>query len=569
MFENTYALEREKQKKILGKKFFELSQNENFIKENYNYILSQLVNNVLLEQYTKKMQLQINDEEIKKIILNSSLFQINNKFNKEKYLNYLASINLSNDEYINIIKTKINTENLIRTISSSNFILQNEQKNILQLLSQKRIFRKSIVEITPQIHEQHVTNAEAQNYFSQYKNHFYIPEKFKISFVKLELDNFRTKCNKQEIHNWYLKNIKKYLTIEKRKYSIIQIKNKHEALLILSKLHKNPEDFSKIAKEKSTDPIASKNNGSIGWIPINSIPTAIRNANLNNKNEISNIIPFHNEFLIVKLDEILPKKQKKINEVYDTIKKEIKYKKSRDLYHKFQKKISDIIQTQSNPFDFILKTKNISVQETNWFDQYSVPRILDIPKLKKIIFNKKQFKKNKILKSHFHFIILKNNQSFLININDFKNKKMQVFQNVKNHIINKLKFIKAIEATKQKAEKIINELKKGNKNLFEQSKLLFNPPEIISRYNDNPIASIIFSLPHPKEGEKKYTLYQDTNNNFVIISLDKIYNKNFSEEEKNIILKYLEKNNTEIIFNALLKNLHSKAIITYEKIDKI
>jgi len=569
MFKNMYALEREKQKKILGKNFFKLSHNEHFMKEMYNYTLSQLINNVLLEQYTKKMQLYTNDDEIKKIILHSSLFQIHKKFNKEKYFNYLASINLSNNEYIDIIKTKINTENLIHAISSSNFILKNEQKNILQLLSQKRIFKKSIVEIGPEIYKQHVTDTEAKNYFSQNKNNFYIPEKFKISFIQLKSDNFKTKCNKQEIHDWYLKNIKKYFTKEKRKYSIIQLKDKNKALLILSKLHNKPEDFSKIAKENSTDPISSKNSGNIGWIPINLIPTEIKNANLNNKNEISNLIPFHNEFLIVKLDEIIPKKQKKINEVYDVIREEIKHKKSFDLYHKLQNKISNIIQTKKNKFDFILKEINMSAKETDWFDKYSIPQTLDIPILKKIIFDKKQFKTNKTLKSHSHFIILKNNQSFLINVKDFKNKKMQIFQNVKSHIIHKLKIIKAIKATKRKSEKIITELKKGNKNLFEQSNLSFNNSEIISRYSNNPITSLIFSLPHPRKDRKIYTLYQDENKNFIIISLEKIYNNSFSEDEKKIIIKYLERNNTEIIFNAILKNLHDTSIITYEKIEKI
>ncbi|QCI16131.1 peptidylprolyl isomerase [Buchnera aphidicola] len=568
-FKNMYAFEKEKQKKILGKNFFKLSKNKNFINKTYNDILSQLINNVLLEQYTKKMQFEINDYKIKEIILNSSLFQKDHQFNKEKYLNYLNSINLSNHEYISIIKTKINTENLINTIANSNFILKNEQKNILELLSQKRIFRKSIVNVNSEIYKQNVTDKEAQDYFNKYKNNFYIPEKFKINYIQLTPKKFKTTANEEEIHNWYLKNINKYSTKEKRKYSIIQTKTRSEALLILSKLHNKPEDFFKIAKENSIDPISSKNSGSIGWITIDLIPNEIKNANLNKKNEISHIISFRNNFIIVKLDDIIPPKQKKINEVHDIIKKEIEKEKSLNLYHKLQNKISDTIKNKSNQFDIILQENNLSFQNTDWFDKNSIPKTLNIPILKKIIFNIQSLNKDSILKSDPHFVTLRDNQSFLIKIKDFQNKKMQVFSNVKKNIIQKIKFIKATQATKQKAEKIIYQLKTGNTDLFKKSNLYFSNPQSISRYNSSPITSIIFSLPHPKKGKKIYTLYQDINKNFVIISLEKIYNKNFSKNEKNIIIEYLEKNNTETMFNSILENLRKTSIIEYEKIDEI
>lgn len=569
IFKNMYLIEREKQKKMLGKNFLKIRNNTKFIKDTYNYVLSQLINNILLEQYAKKMQLQVNDHEIKELILNSPMFQKNEQFNKEQYFNYLASVSLTNHEYINIIKKKINTENLIRTIANSNFVLENEEKNIIKLLSQKRIIKRSIIKTDSVIYKQNVTNIEAKNYFHRHKNSFYIPEKFKIRFVQLTPDHFKTNCNNKEIHKWYLKNLEKYSTKEKRRYSIIQTKNKDEALIILSKLQNTPEDFSKIAKEKSIDPISSKKGGDIGWISADLVPNEIKNANLNKKNQISTIIPFHNEFLIIKLNDIIIKQQKKIHEVSDVIKKEIQKKKSLDLYNNLNNKISNIIKNNPNQIKLILKKNNMLFQETRWFDKKSIPEILNIHSLKKIIFNKELFRKKKIIKTDLHFIVLKNNQSFLIKIKNFRNKKMPIFENIKNNIIQKLKFIKAVKETKEKSKQIINELKIGKMTLFQKSKLFFTNAEIISRYDQNFITPIIFSLPHPQKGKKIYTLYQDENKDFVIVSLEQVYSSNFSEKEKNIVIEYLEKNNNEIIFNAILKDLREKSIIKYEKIEKI
>jgi len=563
-----YFIEREKQKKILGKNFLKFSHNKIFIKETQHYVLSQLINNVLLEQYAKKMHLQVNDLTIKEIILNSPIFQKNKQFNKEQYFNYLTSINLTNHEYINTIKKKINTRNLIHTIANSNFLLENETKNIIKLLSQKRVIKKSIIKPHYIIYKQNITDTEAQNYFHKNRSNFYIPEKFKISFTQLKLDDFKTNCNNQEIHEWYLKNIQQYSTKEKRRYSIIQTKTKNEALSILSRLHNTPEDFSKIAKKESTDPISSKKGGDIGLISIDLLPNEIKNVNLNQKNQISNVVSFRNEFLIIKLSEILPAKQKKIDEVSKIIKNEIKKTKSLGLYNKLKNEISYNIAKNPDQIKLILQENHLSTQETDWFDKKSIPEILNVPALKKIIFNQELFIKNKIIKPNLYFISLKNNQSFLIKITDFRKKEMQTFENVKENIIKKLKFIKAIKETKQLSEKIIYELKEGKMNLFKKSNLYFSHPETISRYDQNSIASIVFSLPHPKKGGKTYALYQDKNKNFIIISLEKVYNTNFSLREKNIVREYLEKNNTETIFNSILKDLREKSIIIYKNIEK-
>ncbi|CAL4326533.1 SurA N-terminal domain-containing protein [Buchnera aphidicola] len=565
LLQKMYLIEKERQKTILGKHFFELSHKKKFIKETYNYVLSQIINNILLEQYVKKMQLQANEFQIKEIILNSPMFQKNKTFNKEKYFNYLASMNLTNYEYINIIKTKINTENLIKIISNTNFILKDEQKKIIELLSQKRTIKKAILKIDSAVDKQKVSNIETETYFNQHRNDFYIPEKFKISFVQLNPKNFKTDCSKEEIHEWYLKNINRYSTKEKRRYSIIQIKDKHKAELLLSQINKKPEDFSKIAKEQSTDPVSSEKGGDIGWISTDLIPDEIKNINLNKKNALSGIIPFKNEFLIIKLEEISIGKKKKIKEVYNIIKQEIKNQKSLNLYYKLKNKISSLIKKNPNQFNLILKKSNISAEKTDWFDKYSVPKELNIAPLKKVIFNTKLIKKNNKIQSYVYFIVLKNNKSFLINIKDFQNKKIQEFKYAKNNIIKKIKIIKAIKETKKIAENIILDLKKDNTNLFKKSHLYFEKTENLSRYDETPITSIVFSLPHPQKGKKIYTLYQDQNKNFVIICLEKIYNKDFSEKEKNIIIEYLEKNNTENIFNSLLHSLHKKSIIKYKK----
>lgn len=564
--QNMYIEERKKQEKILGENFLKIKKNKNFQEETYNYVLSQLINNILLEQYVKKVDFNTEEKEIKKIILNISMFQKKNKFDKKKYLNYLSSINLTHYEYINLIKKKINTTHLIKAISETDFILKDERRNIIDLLSQKRIIKKAIVKIQPIVNNQKINELEIYNYFNQYKNDFYIPEKFKISYIQIEPKKFKIKFNNEEIKDWYKKNIDKYSDEEKREYSIIQTNTKDEALLIFSQLKKG-KDFEKIAKEKSIDPISSKKGGNIGLIETKLIPNEIKIAHLEKINQISNIIKFNNNFLIIKLNKILPKKNKKINEVRDVIKNEIKREKSLNLYKKLKNKISIIAKKNIDRFDLILKETNIVPLETNWFDKNSIPKELQHPVLKKIIFQKGILNRYNKLKSHSGLITLNNHQSFLLSIKNFQEKKVKNFESVKENIKNRLKYNQAIKKTEKKLKKILLQLNNGNEKILKKEKISFKEYETISRYDNHPNLSLIFSMPKPNKEKKVYTMYQDEHKNFVIVLLYKVYNENFSKEEEKIIKKYLEKNNIDTIFQCFLKNLHKNSIIIRNKIE--
>lgn len=568
MLNNMYFIEREKQKKILGKNFFKIKNNKKFIKDTYNYVLSQLINNVLLEQYTKKINFKINKNIAKETILRAPIFQKNNKFNQAKYFNYLLSIHSTNHEYIKTIENRINTQNLLNSIISTNFILNDEKKYIIKLLSQKRKIKTATLKIQSVIDQQNVTNLESYDYFIKNKNNFYIPEKFKISFIQLKPDQSKVKISSKEIEEWYQKNIDQFYEKEKRRYSIIQIKTKSEGFKILSQLNKL-KNFSQLAKEKSIDPISSKNGGDIGWISENMIPNEIKDANLSYKNQVSKIIPFGDEFLIVQLNDILPSRKKDISEVSDIIIKKIKYKKSIHLYHKLKNKIFNLIKKNPKKLDLIIKENHITPIETDWFDEKSIPQVLNHAEIKKNIFNNYISNADKKLQTSYRLVMLNKHQSFILNIQDHKNKKIKKFSSIKNRITKILKKQKAIKEIKKQAKKVLFELKQNNFNLFKKLNLNFNNSEIISRYDSNPITSIIFSLPHPKKTKKIYTMYEDKDKNYIIALLDEIYYEDFSSKEKDTIIKYLEKNNTEKILNALIKNLRETAVIKYEKIGDI
>ncbi len=57
----------------LGDQFSELAANEGYMQQMRRQVLSQLIDNALLDQYAKKLGLGISDEQVKKAIFYASL----------------------------------------------------------------------------------------------------------------------------------------------------------------------------------------------------------------------------------------------------------------------------------------------------------------------------------------------------------------------------------------------------------------------------------------------------------------------------------------------------------------
>ncbi|WDI78385.1 SurA N-terminal domain-containing protein [Candidatus Purcelliella pentastirinorum] len=195
---NKYKYEINQQKIIYGNKFLKLKKDKNFINKIQTNIIEQFINEILLKQYTKKLNFKITDDKIKNFILNDESFKINGLFNNNKYLIILKKINLTVNQYIKILKDKILIKEIIENIKNSNFILNKEIKILTNLLNQKRIVQ--------------IAKINLKNY--KYKNKIEIKKQILQTINKLNkgiyinLNKLKIKFNKKKILTLSKKNDK-------------------------------------------------------------------------------------------------------------------------------------------------------------------------------------------------------------------------------------------------------------------------------------------------------------------------------------------------------------------------
>jgi len=280
--ERAFSNERARQQQMLGEQFSALAGNEGYMQQMRQQALSQLTDEILLDQYAKNIGLAISDDQIKQAIFTQPAFQTNGKFDNAKYLGLIGNMGFTADQYAEALRKQLTTQQLIKSVTGTDFVLGSESDALAALISQQRLVREVTINVGELAAKQTVTPDEINNYYQQNKNSFMSPEQFRVSYIKLDAASMQEPVGESEIQGWYDEHQQDYTQPQRNRYSIIQTKTEAEAQSVLDAL-KNGGDFATLAKEKSADPISARQGGDMGWLEPDTTPDELKNSGLKEK----------------------------------------------------------------------------------------------------------------------------------------------------------------------------------------------------------------------------------------------------------------------------------------------
>ncbi|WP_225639273.1 peptidylprolyl isomerase [Candidatus Profftia sp. (ex Adelges kitamiensis)] len=552
-------------KKQLGDKFVMLVRDEDYIKNLRNQILNQLIDNVLLDQYAKKIGFIINDKQVQKFIWAIPMFQKNNNFNNTKYLRIIDSMGLTPDKYAHLIRQQLVRQTLIKSYTDTDFTLPTEIKDIAAIIMQKRDIHVAKINSNLFEKEQKVTNEDVQNYYEQNKYNFITPEAVKVSYIKIDITMVQDKVtvSDDEIKSYYRHHQSNYIQPERKKYSLIEVKTVEDARNIINELN-NGANFAKIAAEKSIEIISRKNNGNLGWLEISETPDEIITAKLMKKGQISKIIKSKNHYFIFLLNNIKPAQTKPLTKVYTEIKIKIKKQKIRDAFSALQQKVQESARMHGNSLAVAASSIGVKAVETNWFIHNHIPDALNFTPVKKAIFKDTILFKNNSHISNFDIINVEDDRAFIICISGYKPKTIKEITKVKDQIIKIIKHQKAIQKAYNEGNKILTILQTGKdyKVIEKEKGIKFSEMQTVTRNSkDHQLTDAIFSLPHPQKNKPVYGLMKDIKDNIVLMQLDKVQDQHLVDKQIKDLSYQILKNKSSIIFDSLINNLRANAVI--------
>ncbi len=258
--ERAFANERSRQQQMLGERFSQLASNEGYIQQIRQQALSQLVDELLLDEYAKTLKLGISDAQIKQAIFEQPAFQTNGKFDNAKYLALIGNMGFSADQYAEALRNQLTTQQLVTAVANTDFMLTGETDSLAALVSQQRVVRQAVLDVNALAAKQQASEEEIKNNYEQNKSSFMAPEQFRVSYIKLDAASMQETASETDIQSWYDQHKADYTQPQRSRYSVIQAKSEADAQAVLTQL-KEGGDFAALAKEKSADPISARKGG--------------------------------------------------------------------------------------------------------------------------------------------------------------------------------------------------------------------------------------------------------------------------------------------------------------------
>ncbi|QJU38756.1 peptidylprolyl isomerase [Serratia marcescens] len=562
--EQAFQSERSRMQQQLGDQFSALAGNEGYMQQMRRQVLSQLIDNMLLDQYAKKLGLAVSDDQIKDAIRKAPYFQTNGQFDNAKYLDLIGRMGYTADNFAQSMRQQLVNQQVIQAFGESGFVLPSESQAMAALVLQERDVRLATIDLKALQAKQSAGDDELKAYYDQNKNSFIAPEQVKVSYIPLDAASMqdKVKVSEEDINAYYDQHKSSYGQPERKNYSVIQLKTEAEANAALDELKKGA-DFATLAKEKSTDIISRRTGGELGWLEPETTADELKQANLTEKGQLSGVVKSSVGYLIVRLNDIEPEKLKPLSEVHDAIAKQVKQEKAVDAYYALQQKVSEAATSDNESLASAEEAAGVKAAQSDWFTRDNIPAALNFKPVVQAIFDGSLIGENGAPGSNSDVITVDGDRAFVVRVSGHKPEGIEPFDQVKDRVAELVKRNKALQAAKLQGEKLLVELKQGKGDeAMKAAGLSFGAVQKMARApEDSQLVESVFALPHPQDGKPVYGMSQDRQDNVVLIALDAVKPGTLPEDEMKTFVGKMEEGATGVSFDSLLASLRKEAKI--------
>lgn len=562
--EQAFQSERSRMQQQLGDQFSALAGNEGYMQQMRRQVLSQLIDNMLLDQYAKKLGLTVSDDQIKDAIRKAPYFQTNGQFDNAKYLDLIGRMGYTADNFAQSMRQQLVNQQVIQAFGDSGFVLPSESQAMAALVLQERDVRLATIDLKALQAKQSAGDDELKAYYDQNKNSFIAPEQVKVSYIPLDAASMqdKVKVSEEDISAYYDQHKSSYGQPERKNYSVIQLKTEAEANAALDELKKGA-DFATLAKEKSTDIISRRTGGELGWLEPETTADELKQANLTEKGQLSGVVKSSVGFLIVRLNDIEHEKLKPLSEVHDAIAKQVQQEKAVDAYYALQQKVSEAATSDNESLASAEEAAGVKAAQSDWFTRDNIPAALNFKPVVQAIFDGSLIGENGAPGSNSDVITVDGDRAFVVRVSGHKPEGIEPFDQVKDRVADLVKRNKALQAAKLQGEKLLVELKQGKGDeAMKAAGLSFGAVQKMARApEDSQLVESVFALPHPQDGKPVYGMSQDRQDNVVLIALDAVKPGTLPEDEMKTFVGKMEEGATGVSFDSLLASLRKEAKI--------
>ncbi|MFS3860473.1 peptidylprolyl isomerase [Proteus mirabilis] len=562
--EQAYQQRRAQLQKDMGDNFASLASSDEGQKMIRQQALNVLINQALLDQFAQELGISAGDQQIRDAIFALPYFQTDGKFDNKKYVELLTANNIDADAFAEGIRQNLINQQLRYSIQGTDFALESEVKDFAGLMLQSRNVRLASLDIQPFLEKETASDEELKAFYDQNTSMFIAPAQVKVSYIQLEAqkDLSNITISDDEVKAYYDSNISEFTVPGQKKYSLLVLADETAAKEAEDAL-KNGADFVTLVKEKSIDTFSAKQDGSLGWITIGQELPELANASLTEKGQISQPVKISNGYAIFRLDDIKPSVVKPFDDIKADLLVKMRENKAIDDFFALQQKVSQAASNDNDTLATAAKAGNVTVINTDWFDENNVPAALNNEKLTQLIFGGSLVDDNGPTGMNSDMVTLGNDSAYIVRVEGYKPASTQPLDKVRDKVITLVKQQKASQAMNAQAQKLLAALKEGKgEAALKEANISFGEVEsVVHSSATDPIQSAIFAMPKPAEGKKEYGMSNVPGSKVVLIQLDSVTDGKPTAEQLEFMTNLYRAQMGEEALQLILSDLREKAKI--------
>jgi peptidyl-prolyl cis-trans isomerase D len=338
-------------------------------------ILQQLVQQYLLLDIAREMDLKATDQEIQQKIVSYPVFQKEGKFvGFKEYQQILDWNHIPVQKFEESLAEEILLEKVVRLLTAGCAVSENEVWENYKNQNETAKIEYLVATIDKIQLDSSPSEAEIQSYFEKNKQKYRVPERRQGKYVFLKTDDLKKEItvSDAEIEKYYKDNINQFKEPAKIKVSRIYLPyTETDKQLVLSqgeqlKARLNAgEDFGQLARTYSKDDKAS-NGGDWGYYDWQNLsPAEVEAINPLEAGQISGLIDLGQGVAILKVTEKMPEITRSLIEVKTMIQNHLQEEKARDKASQRMENLAKVAR-KARKLEEAARREGLSVEDTDW-----------------------------------------------------------------------------------------------------------------------------------------------------------------------------------------------------------
>lgn len=369
-------------------------------------VLDQLVAEKAINAEIIRKHLTVSDAALQKAIMDIQAFRKDDgTFDMDRYKAALAAQGMTPEIFDARMRHDMAVQQLVGSVQQTAFAPRAVATRLSDLNDEEREVQELVFPAANYVSQVKVTDDMVKAYYDKNAAQFQIPETVKAEYVVLDQAAVEKQATvtDAEIAETYNKNTKRFTTPEKRSAShiLITVKKdapaaedaaaKAKAQAILDEVRKNPNDFAKIAKEKSQDPGSAELGGDLGVVEKGVFEKPVEDAIFSLKEgETSGLVRSTFGYHVVKVTKLVPTTQKTLDEAKPQIADELKKAKLSSKYTEMAETFTNTVYEQSDSLKPVADKLGLTIQTAEGLTRTPNPALgnapVNNPKFLKAIF---------------------------------------------------------------------------------------------------------------------------------------------------------------------------------------